>query len=164
MSAGGKQIQRVRQWLLYCGACFHEMREMERLFCARCGSAGVSKLAVSLTRQGKLVRHFSADRKPKLQGERYSLPNPKGGRGLDLLLREDQLLVGGWKQAAGRKGLSHSFAGEHVLGSLGMRVGAGTAVVVGAGRTNPNAQKGRERRGKKAKPTHGGNGLPGRRS
>lgn len=124
---------------------------MERLFCARCGSAGVSKLAVSLTRQGKLQRHFSSSRKMKLNGERYSLPKPKGGRGLNLLLREDQLMVGGWKKKAGKKGLSHSFMGEHVLGSFGMRLGAGTEVVVGMGRTNPNAQKGRERRGQKMK-------------
>ena len=139
------------------------MRDMERLFCARCGSAGVSKLAVSLTRQGKLRRHFSSNRKVKLKGERYSLPKPKGGRTLDLLLREDQLLAGGWKQQAKKKGLNHSFAGEHVLGSLGMRVGAGSNVVVGMGRTNPNAQRGRERRGKKAKALHGGKGGRGRR-
>ena len=151
VSAGGAQIQRVRQWVLYCDACFHEMRDMERLFCARCGSAGVSKLAVSLTRQGKLRRHFSKHRKVKLLGERYSLPKPKGGRTLDLLLREDQLLTGGWRQQANKKGLSKSFMGQHVLDSLGMRVGAGSNVVVGMGRKNPNAQRGRERRGKKKK-------------
>lgn len=158
VSAGGHQIQRVRQWVLYCDACFNEMRDMERLFCDRCGSSGVSKLAVSLTRNGKLRRHFSNNRKVKLKGERYSLPKPKGGRELDLLLREDQLLVGGWKQKANRKGLSHSFMGQHVLGSLGMRVGAGSNVVVGMGRTNPNSRKGRERRGKKTKAIHGGKG------
>ena len=151
VSAGGAQIKRVRQWVLYCSACFHEMRNMERLFCERCGSSGVSKLAVSLTRQGKLRRHFSSNRKVKLQGERYSLPKPKGGRQLDLLLREDQLLTGGWRQQANKKGLAHSFMGEHVLGSMGMRVGAGSNLVVGMGRKNPNSQRGRERRGKKKK-------------
>ena len=163
MSAGGVQIQRVRQWVLYCDACFHEMRDMERLFCARCGSAGVSKLAVSLTRQGKLRRHFSTNRKVKLHGERYNLPKPKGGRELGLLLREDQLLAGKWRQQANKKGLVDSFAGSHVLGSLGMRVGAGSNVVVGMGRKNPNAQRGRERRGKKGKAVHGGKGGRGRR-
>lgn len=128
---------------------------MERLFCARCGSAGVSKLAVSLSRQGKLRRHFSTRRKVKLTGERYSLPKPRGGRTLDLLLREDQLLTGGWKQKANRKVLNHSFMGQHVLGSLGMRIGVGTDVVVGMGRRNPNAMKGRERRGQKMKSRRG---------
>lgn len=35
--------------------------------------------------------------------QQYSIPKPKGGKELDLLLREDQLLEGKWKQHINQK-------------------------------------------------------------
>jgi RNA-binding protein NOB1 len=39
--------------------------------------------------------------------------------------------------------------GDDITGSLGIKVASANNMVVGFGHKNPNAQKGRERRGKK---------------
>ena len=59
--------------------------------------------------------------------------------------------MGAWRLRAGKKSSLSSMFGEGITESLGMRVAAGTNVVVGYGRQNPNARKGRERRGAKKK-------------
>ncbi|RHY13491.1 hypothetical protein DYB32_010924, partial [Aphanomyces invadans] len=85
-----------------------------------------------------------------LRGSKFSLPMPTGGRQGDLLLREDQLMHGIWaqRQKTSAKVLKSAF-GEHVAHDLGVKAEKQTAITVGYGRMNPNAQKGRERRGKK---------------
>jgi RNA-binding protein NOB1 len=84
------------------------------------------------------------------KGMQYSIPKHHGGRAPDQLLRADQLLTGAWKQRASTRQTARSAFGSHITGELGMSVGTVPAEVkVGFGRNNPNAQRGRERRGKK---------------
>ena len=87
-------------------------------------------------------------KKNKTQGNRFHG---------DLLLREDQLLVGAWNQT--RKKVSGNKEAESIFGNdIASYVGChksmsnGDDLRVGFGRKNPNATKfGRERRGKKKK-------------
>ena len=107
------------------------------------------------------------------------MPKPKGGREGPMLVSEDQLMVGVWKQRAQKKQNIDSFFGGAAMGKttvgrnrccifvhvvleltslttitpteLGHRRVKGADVVVGGGRRNPNACKGRERRGQKKK-------------
>jgi hypothetical protein len=86
-----------------------------------------------------------------------------------LLLREDQLMMGAWSQKvkvkAGSKSKHHaeSIFGKDIASNVGCRVSEATRtggeLKVGFGRRNPNASKGRERRGKKKKSSDRACGL-----
>ncbi|CAM9651146.1 unnamed protein product, partial [Phaeothamnion confervicola] len=110
---------------------------------------------------GELKLHLRPGYRPNLRGTKYSLPRPAiagggGGGGSkgrfegELLLREDQLMTGIWRQRANRSGrdLKSAF-GDEIAADVGVRVTRGADVVVGLGKGNPNARRGRERRGKK---------------
>lgn len=84
----------------------------------------------------------------------------------DLLLREDQLLSGAWNQKVKMMtGGKSRRAAQSMFGSdLASTVGCNASAVkndikVGFGRRNPNAAKGRERRGKKEKSSDKACGL-----
>lgn len=150
LSSEGMLIKRVKQWILKCVACFTTSTEMERMFCPKCGNNTMERVSYSLGQDGKMTFHTRANRPVKLTGTKYSLPKPKGGRDGDLLLREDQLMMGIWRQRQRQhKKVMNSAFGENVAHDLGVKAEKQTSLVVGYGRMNPNAQKGRERRGKK---------------
>ncbi|KDO21105.1 hypothetical protein SPRG_13811 [Saprolegnia parasitica CBS 223.65] len=156
LSTDGMVIKRVKQWVLKCVACFKTTTELERQFCPVCGNATLERVACSLDKETEqLTLYTRANRPTKLRGTKFSLPAPKGGRQGDLLLREDQLMHGIWgqRQKASSKVMKSAF-GEHVAHDLGVKVEKQTSITIGYGRMNPNAQKGRERRGKKKR---GGN-------
>ncbi|TDH70408.1 hypothetical protein CCR75_000378 [Bremia lactucae] len=150
LSLEGMLIKRVKQWILRCVACFTTSTEMDRLFCPKCGNSTLERVSYSLDRDGHMTFYTRASRPTKLLGTKFSLPKPKGGRHGDLLLREDQLLVGIWGQRQRQhKKVMQSAFGENVAHDLGVKAEKQTTIRVGYGRMNPNAQKGRERRGKK---------------
>ncbi|KAJ0402874.1 hypothetical protein P43SY_000488 [Pythium insidiosum] len=150
LSTDGMMIKRVKQWILKCIACFTTTTEMERLFCPKCGNNTLERVAYSIGQDGQMVFYHRANRPNKLMGTKFSLPKPKGGRQGDLLLREDQLMMGIWGQRQRQhKKVMQSAFGENVAHDLGVKAEKHSSIVVGFGRMNPNAQKGRERRGKK---------------
>jgi hypothetical protein len=85
----------------------------------------------------------------------------------DLLLREDQLLMGAWNQKAkirsGGKAqsASQSMFGQDIAANVGCKAKLMTVddIAPGFGRRNPNSAKGRERRGKKKKSSEKACGL-----
>ena len=101
---------------------------------------------------GKLQLHFRKGYVPQKSGTKYSLPSPgKQGRyDGELLLREDQLLVGIWRQKLIKlkKDLRSAF-GEEIASDLGVHVNKGARIKVGLGHNNPNPMKGRQKRGKR---------------
>lgn len=150
LSTDGMVIKRVKQWILKCIACFTTSTEMDRMFCPKCGNSTMERVSYSIGQDGQMTFYTRANRPAKLTGTKYSLPKPKGGRQGDLLLREDQLLMGIWGQRQRQhKKVMQSAFGESVAHDLGVKAEKQTSIVVGYGRMNPNAQKGRERRGKK---------------
>ncbi|OQR92134.1 RNA-binding protein NOB1 [Achlya hypogyna] len=156
LSTDGMVIKRVKQWVLKCVACFKTTTELDRQFCPVCGNATLERVACSLDKETEqLTLYTRANRPTKLRGTKFSLPMPKGGRQGDLLLREDQLMHGIWgqRQKASSKVMKSAF-GEHVAHDLGVKVEKQTNITIGYGRMNPNAQKGRERRGKKKRSTN----------
>lgn len=83
---------------------------------------------------------------------RFGCVSLQGGRDGDLLLREDQLLTGVWGQRNRKKQtVTTMFADCNSADLLAPSKSIGADVVVGFGRRNPNAAKGRERRGAKKK-------------
>lgn len=151
MSVDGLMVKSVRQWVLRCMGCFEVHYDMDRLFCRKCGGHHLSRVAASVDSGGKLKLHLKKNYHVDLQGTKYSLPAPgKQGRYQgELLLREDQLLHGIWKQKCVkiRKDIKSAF-GEDVTSDVGMHINKGQSIKIGLGKQNPNAAKGRERRGK----------------
>lgn len=154
VSTRGRTIEKTRRFAVRCSACFYvETDNLERLFCGRCGSDALRKVGVR--GYDKSVRQLRPARRP--QGLKYGLPKPaKPKTGVDrfqgdLLLREDQLLSGIWKQKLARhQSKATTVFGPDVADTLAdLNFRTPPSLVVGYGRKNPNAAKGRERRGKK---------------
>lgn len=70
----------------------------------------------------------------------------------EILLREDQLLSGIWKQKVRKthKDVKSAF-GDDITGDVGLHINKSASIKIGLGNSNPNARKGRERRGKSNK-------------
>jgi len=167
LSVDGVRVRRLKTWVTRCGACYtiygnDERKKTERLFCDKCGSDALQRIAASVDRHtGRLKLHMRKNYQYNTRGTKFSMP--KAGKGNkyegDLLLAEDQLLYGAWNQKL-RKGKSKS-SSQSIFGSdLASDLGCHTDLTkrddirVGFGRRNPNAAKfGRERRGKKKKGT-----------
>jgi RNA-binding protein NOB1 len=177
LSVDGMKIRKVKSWVLRCGACFKVHTNADgtgpiakRLFCSHCGSDMIQRIAASVDgKTGRLRLHLKKNYRHNLRGTKYSLPKPGTGNRFqgDLLLREDQLLMGAWNQKArirsGGKARqdAQSMFGRDLAGNVGCHAAAVTAddIRVGFGRQNPNAAKGRERRGKKKKTSEKACGL-----
>lgn len=68
---------------------------VEKEFCEFCGSHTLSKVSVYINEKGDITYFRNPKRKINLKGTKYSIPKPKHGRNnKDLILREDELLVG----------------------------------------------------------------------
>lgn len=179
LSVDGMQIRRLKSWVLRCGACFKIHTDpvdpktgMRRMFCAHCGSDRVQRVSASVDgKTGRLKLYFSKRKRNKYmsaRGMKFSLPKPGTGNRFqgDLLLREDQLLMGAWQQKVKKnKGGQSRAHTESIFGKdIASNVGCGVTsmpndIQVGFGRRNPNAAKGRERRGKKKKSSDRACGL-----
>lgn len=170
LSVDGVKIKRLKNWVSRCGACFKVYTKvndsgphgMKRLFCERCGSDMLQRIAASVDgKTGRLRLHMSRKHKNSNRGSKFSLPKPGGGDRFqgDLLLREDQLLMGAWsqnvkKRSGGKaKSAAQSMFGQDIAANVGCKARSMNVddIAAGFGRRNPNSAKGRERRGKKKK-------------
>lgn len=101
---------------------------------------------------GKMHLHLKKNYRTDTAGMQYSLPaaGKQDRFEGELLLREDQLLHGIWRQKVVKinKDVKSAF-GEDVTSDVGIQLNKQNAIHVGFGKNNPNAQKGRERRGQK---------------
>ena len=156
LSVSGNVVRRINHHVLRCNACFKVMLDTERLFCERCGSNHVSRVSAGVDeRTGELKLYLKKNYQYKLQGTKFSLPKPgsqRNGRFAgELLLREDQLKMGIWAQKMAPKAREKtSMFGLEVTEKTGVDVRESNhKAVVGYGKKNPNAMRGRERRGKK---------------
>jgi RNA-binding protein NOB1 len=152
ISVDGILILSIKQWVLRCMACRQIHYDMTRLFCKRCGANHLSRVSCSIdSNTGELRLHLKKNYHVEKRGTKYSLPKPgqQGRFSGELLLREDQLLQGIWKQKVVkiRKDVRSAF-GEDVTSEVGIHVNKSQHIQVGLGKENPNARKGRERRGK----------------
>lgn len=154
----GLVIARTKRWVLRCGACFHLEDDASKLFCSRCGSTPLRRVAVGVDASGARRVYLNKNKAPNARGSKFGLPKPgKAGRYEgELLLREDQLHTGIWRQKAARARsakAARSVFGPEVTESLeALQLVQRANLTVGVGRKNPNAMSnGRERRGKPRK-------------
>eukprot|EP00560_Eucampia_antarctica_P005142 CAMPEP_0197841998 /NCGR_PEP_ID=MMETSP1437-20131217/46485_1 /TAXON_ID=49252 ORGANISM="Eucampia antarctica, Strain CCMP1452" /NCGR_SAMPLE_ID=MMETSP1437 /ASSEMBLY_ACC=CAM_ASM_001096 /LENGTH=828 /DNA_ID=CAMNT_0043451819 /DNA_START=48 /DNA_END=2535 /DNA_ORIENTATION=- len=177
LTVDGMKVRKLKSWVTRCGACFTVYSSGENnitlgntkmLFCKRCGCDYLQRIAASVDgKTGRLRLHLRKNYTQNTRGTKFALPKPGQGNRFhgDLLLREDQLLVGAWNQK--RKKVSGNKEAQSIFGSdIASYVGChknmsdGDDLRVGFGRKNPNATKfGRERRGKKKKSTDKACGL-----
>jgi rRNA maturation endonuclease Nob1 len=153
ISLDGNVIRTVKQWILRCAGCYQIHYDMSRLFCARCGLNMLQKISASIdSKTGELRLHLKKNYLPNRRGQVYSLPAPGKQDRFEgeLLLREDQLLSGIWKQKVVKiqKDIRSAF-GDDITSDVGLQINKGSNIKVGLGKRNPNAEKGRERRGKR---------------
>lgn len=151
----GQVIHTVKQFVLRCLGCRKIHYEMERLFCSSCGLAHLSKIAASIdSNTGELKLHLKKNYRVETRGTVFSLPKPgtQGRYDGEILLREDQLLSGIWRQKSVKikKNITSAF-GDDITSDVGLQINKGQRIQVGFGKKNPNAMKGRERRGKPKK-------------
>ena len=74
---------------------------MTRLFCGKCGNAMLQRIACSINdRTGELRLHLKKNYHHNTKGTIYNIPKPltQGRYAGEILLREDQLMGGVWKQ------------------------------------------------------------------
>lgn len=159
LSVEGRLIHRVKQWVLRCAACRTIHYDVDRLFCSKCGVNMLQRIACSTdSKTGELRLHLKKNYKTNTRGMIHSLPKA-GSQGRydgELLLREDQLLTGIWRQKVAkiRHDVKSAF-GDDITGDVGLHINKREyGLKVGLGRRNPNADKGRERRGKKKSTKH----------
>jgi rRNA maturation endonuclease Nob1 len=151
ISVDGMIIRNIRHWVMRCMACYTTHTDMNRIFCSRCGVDHMSRVACSIdANTGELRLHLSSKYKVSKRGKQYSMPAPgKQGRFQgELLTREDQLMGGIWRQKVVKmqKDVRSAF-GQDVTSDVGLQVNKSQHIRPGLGRPNPNADKGRERRG-----------------
>lgn len=165
LSIDGVAVRKLKHWVTRCATCFTVYGGGDsktnklggRLFCDKCGGSYLERVSASVdSKTGRYRLYLSKKRKNSKRGTKFSLPKPGKGNRFegDLLLREDQLMMGAWNQKV-KKGREKS---ESIFGAdIANHVGLGdltkrSDIKVGFGRRNPNASKfGRERRGKKKK-------------
>jgi len=112
----------------------------------------MSRVACSVDAStGQLRLHLKKGYTVSKRGKVYSMPAPgKQGRFEgELLTREDQLMSGIWRQKLVKmqKDVRSAF-GQDVTADVGLHINKSQHIRPGLGRPNPNADKGRERRGK----------------
>jgi len=165
LSVNGVKVQKLKSWVSRCAACFHvytgEENNGKRLFCARCGSSSLQRIAASVdSRTGRLKLHLKKNYKSNKRGTQFALPKPGTQNRFmgDLLLAEDQLMYGALGQRARTsksKKEAQSLFGSDITTSVGCDLTKRSDIKVGLGRKNPNSSAvGRERRGKKKKGVH----------
>lgn len=89
---GRRVIRRVRRYVLRCQSCTEVTRELDRLFCGRCGNATLTRVTFDVDKNGVARIFLSSKFKPRLRGTIYPIPMPRGGRNnKDLILCEDQI-------------------------------------------------------------------------
>ena len=166
-------VKTLKSWVMRCPACFtvaadkggggnSNSNSNVGLFCGKCGSAGLERIAASTDpKTGERKLHLSKKRRDQnVRGTKFTMPKA-GNQGRydgDLLLREDQLLSGNWAIKVKKgKGVTRSVFGDDVAEGVGLGdLTKRDDIKIGFGRRNPNAAKtGRERRGKKKKDVEG---------
>jgi RNA-binding protein NOB1 len=153
-----QRITQLKRTILRCHACFATTKQMDRLFCERCGKPALTRVTCSTNANGETKLHLKANMQWNNKGNVFSIPKPthgtanqkykgpkhggggKGGWGNELILAEDQKEYARAKQIQSREKIRDLMDEDYLPGILTGDRNAGGRVRVGAGRT-VNARK-----------------------
>merc|ERR1712226_1506438 len=84
LSVDGIMIRKLKSWVSRCQACFQVYtggkNNSERLFCSRCGSSVLSRVAATVdSKKGSIELHLSRNYRNMFRGTKYKLPKPGNG-------------------------------------------------------------------------------------
>jgi len=138
----GKRIQKVKNWVLRCHACFKICKDNSKKFCPSCGNPTLLRTSVTISGPGvdgsapTIQVHLKKNFVYRTRGTIYSIPSPKPGSsktgsGEGLILREDQTdFVRALKREEGRreredkKMLQGAVAAAKAGGGAGVQIGS----------------------------------------
>lgn len=93
ISVDGYRIKTIRRYVLRCTACSVIVPDTSRVFCPNCGNhSTLKKVECVIDEEGKATFYYNPNYKFNLKGVRYQIPKPKGGRNIDPILREDDMI------------------------------------------------------------------------
>ncbi len=88
----GKIISKIKSFVLECFSCWYISRKGDLQFCPKCGKNTMLKVTCEFKNNGQLILYRKKDKRIRVRGSRYPIPNPVGGRRVhDLILNEDEL-------------------------------------------------------------------------
>ncbi|KAH7887550.1 Nin one binding Zn-ribbon like-domain-containing protein [Phlebopus sp. FC_14] len=101
VSTDGRRIQKVKNWVLRCHACFKICKDSSKQFCPSCGNPTLMRVSVTVASPDAsadapaMELHLKTNFQYRVRGTKYSIPAPKpgsakAGPGEGLILREDQ--------------------------------------------------------------------------
>ncbi|KAH7650281.1 hypothetical protein FG379_003353 [Cryptosporidium bovis] len=91
----GFSIKSVKRWGLVCCGCYTYERDTSKKFCGKCGNATLDRVPIKINSDGT-IEMACFRKKINLRGTIYSIPKPKkGAKNQDIILAEDQLMMGG---------------------------------------------------------------------
>jgi len=156
LSPSLQRIRHLKTYILRCHACFHQVRDMSKQFCPRCGKPTLNRVACSTDEKGEFKIHLKKNMQWNSRGDRFSIPKPvagtsngkvggggggKGGWGQGLILAEDQKE---YVRAVGTEGKrkERNLMDQDYLPSIltGDRNRGGERIKIGAGR-NVNSRR-----------------------
>ncbi|KAI8816098.1 Nin one binding Zn-ribbon like-domain-containing protein [Fimicolochytrium jonesii] len=162
LSVDGVVIDRVKNFVLRCHACYKVTTDMEKKFCPSCGNSSLIRTTVGVdARTGEVTYYLKKNFQYNTRGTKYNIPPPKGGRrNNDMLLREDQREYQRAANFARRRAAKEAaaassdvFSPDFTTGSLLMGGAAdtnkfgnfqsGAMPVIGHGRKNVNEVRGK---------------------
>jgi RNA-binding protein NOB1 len=84
LSVDGVRVRRLKTWVTRCGACFtiyggndQKGKSGNRLFCDKCGSNALQRIAASVDRNsGRLKLHMKKNYQYNTRGTKFALPTP----------------------------------------------------------------------------------------
>lgn len=131
-SVDGYAIKALQRWILRCYGCKLVVKDMNKLFCPRCGNSTLHRVQYTVDNDGNMVLQ-NVKTKISVRGSKYSVPLPKGGRNAsNLILSEGQL-----PSYRPRRKVKDLMNDEALFLDPHGRT-ANKDVVVGYGRKNPN--------------------------
>jgi len=138
----GKRIQKVKNWVLRCHACFKICKDNSKKFCPSCGNPTLLRTSVTISAPGAdgsaptMQVHLKKNFTYRTRGTIYSIPSPKpgsskGGSGEGLILREDQSeYMRAVKREEGRREREEKKMLQGALAAA--KAGNGTGVQIGS--------------------------------
>ncbi|KAG6842037.1 hypothetical protein C0991_003563 [Blastosporella zonata] len=124
----GKRIEKVKNWVLRCHACFKICKDNSKKFCPSCGNPTLLRASVTVSAPGAasdvpvMQVHLKPNFQYRIRGTKYSIPAPKAGSaktgaGDNLILREDQQeYMRAKKQADGKREREEARVTKGILG------------------------------------------------
>jgi len=135
VSLNGKKIERVKNWVLRCHACFKICKDSSKKFCPTCGNSTLLRTSVTISSPNAdgsapaVEIHLKKNFQYRTRGTIYSIPAPKPGNsktgpGEGLILREDQVeYMRAQKRADGKRQREERKLLQNALQSKGAGAG-----------------------------------------